>query len=121
MDSIYFTYNLHENQQNIISGGENAGNLYIPNFTNAEKENNNQAIYGGNANTRFQDLAVPSFLYKDNNIKLPKYNGNNNDISVLSDESFERLFDLVSKQIKSKTNTTRAVRPRNGNRKTKKH
>jgi hypothetical protein len=120
MNSTYFTYNL-ENQKNFILGGENDGILYIPDFTNAAKENTNNAIYGGNANARFQDLAVPSFLYKHESIHLPKYNGNNDDISVLSDESFERLFDMISKQMKYKTNTTRNTRPTNDHRKTKKH
>lgn len=114
-----FTYNLNENQQNLISGGENAGNLYIPNFTNASKENNNNVIYGGNTNARFQDLAVPSFLYKrEFNLNLPKYNHkNHDDISILSDEAFEQLFDMISKKMKH--NTTKRTSPRIGQRKTK--
>lgn len=112
MKSISFTYNLLGNQNSII-----ADNLFKPNFR-----------YDGGSGTRFQDLAIPSFLMSYDDILskydnvLPKYDDNHNeDIGVLSDESFERLFDMVSKQMKPKTNTTRSAKPRKNHRKTKKH
>lgn len=115
MESTYFTYNLNENQRHLVSG---INDLYIPDYTDKGKTENNMAIYGGNGLARFHDLAVPTFVYKNEYIALPKYNCHNHeDISVLSDESFEQLFDMVSKKMKH--NTTKRTSPRIGQRKTK--
>ena len=114
-----FTYNIDVNQS---AFNENTGDLYKPHFTGrATIHGDGATIHGGNANVgRFQDLAIPSFLVSlSKNHQTSHYSNNN--VDVLSDESFERLFDMVSKETKSKAKTMRNIFTKNNHHKTKKH
>lgn len=84
---------------------------------NMDYDDNYSEIYGNNLSKheRFRDLGIPMFtLQLRSNQCNNAFENDNQDVQVISDEMFDKLYNLVAQSQKKETNNSKKNKGKNG-------